>query len=175
MKTSCAILAIPLGFLALTGSPNISRAQDGTAPRPYVVKDQTVSTVPNRPLLHSGIWILGLSYVPAVIVAAESNREGDKRLYIPVAGPWLDLASRSNCPSNVGCSNETSNKVFIVIDGVFQALGAFNIVGAFVFPETRTVTVGSSERSATSVSSLSVHLRPIKIGANYGVAAVGTF
>src|ERR1700690_573412 len=105
MKTACAILAIPLGFLALTGSPHIAKAQDGAAPRPYVVKDQTESTVPNRPLLHSGIWILGLSYVPAVIVAAESDREGDKRLYIPLVGPWMDLASRSNCPSNVACSH----------------------------------------------------------------------
>ncbi len=175
MKTSCAMLAIPLGFVALIGSINIAKAQDEAAPRQYVVKDQAVSTVPNRPLLHSGIWVLGLSYVPAVIVAAESHREGDKRLYIPVAGPWMDLASRSNCPTNVTCSNETTNKVFIVIDGVFQGLGAFNIVGAFVFPETRTVTVGSSKRSATSVSSLSVHLRPIKIGGNYGLAAAGTF
>ncbi len=175
MKTSYAILAIPLGFLTLIGSPNIAKAQDEAAPRRYVVKDQSVSTVPNRPLLHSGIWILGLSYVPAVIVAAESNRVGDKRLYIPVAGPWMDLASRSNCPANVACSNETTNRVFIVIDGLFQALGTFNIVGAFVFPETRTVGVGSSERSDTSAPSLSVHLRPIKIGANYGLAAVGTF
>jgi len=175
MKTSCAILAIPLGFLALIGSTSIAKAQDEVAPRRYVVKDEAVSTVPNRPLLHSGIWILGLSYVPAVIVAAESKREGDKRLYIPVAGPWMDLASRSNCPANATCSNETTNKVFIVIDGVFQGLGAFNIVGAFVFPETRTVAVGTQKRSEPSVSSLSVHLRPIKIGGNYGLAAVGTF
>ena len=175
MKTACAILAIPLGFLALT-APYIAKAQDGAAARPYVVKDQTVSTAPNRPLLHSGIWILGLSYVPAVIVATESTREGDKRLYIPVAGPWLDLASRSNCPSTVACSNETTNKVFIVVDGVFQGLGAFNIVGAFVFPETRTVTMSSYKRSKPRTSFLSVHVRPIKVGANsYGLAAFGTF
>jgi len=122
------------------------------------------------------MWILGLSYVPAVIVAAESNRDGDKRLYIPVAGPWLDLATRKNCATNVPCSNETTDKVLIVVDGVFQGFGAFNIVGAFLFPETRTVTASSTARGGTQGSSLSLHVIPVRVGSNaYGLAAIGTF
>lgn len=79
MKTSLVTLAIPFAVLALTGSTRTAKADDAAVGRPYVVKDQPVTTGPNRALLHSGIWILGLSYVPAVIVAAESNRGGDSR------------------------------------------------------------------------------------------------
>jgi hypothetical protein len=66
--------------------------------------------------------------------------------------------------------------VLIVIDGVFQGIGALDIVGAFIFPETRTVTVSSSKRSETRVSSLSLRVLPARVGAGaYGLAAVGTF
>ena len=175
MKTSLAILAIPLGVLALPLSIRTARAEEAAVQRTEVVKDQTSTTGPNRVLLHSGIWILGLSYVPAVIVAAESSRVGDKSLYIPVAGPWMDLASRSRCPANVYCS-DTSNKVLIVIDGILQGIGALNIVGAFIFPETRTVAASSSERGETRASSLSLRVSPAQVGAHaYGLAAVGTF
>ena len=175
MKTSLAILSIPLGVLALSLSIRTASAEEVAVQRTEVVKDQTSTTGPNRYLLHSGIWMLGLSYVPAVIVAAESSRVGDKSLYIPVAGPWMDLASRNGCPTNVSC-NDTSNKVLIVIDGIFQGMGALNIVGAFIFPETRTVTVSSAERGETRVSSLSLRVSPAQVGAHtYGLAAVGTF
>jgi len=175
MKMSLVILAIPIGVLALTGSTRTAKADDVAPSRQYVVKDQPVTTGPNRALLHSGIWILGLSYVPAVIVAAESNRAGDKSLYIPVAGPWMDLATRSRCPPNLVC-NETANKVLIVVDGIFQGIGALDIVGAFIFPETRTVTVSASERGETRVSSLSLRVLPAKVSAGaYGLVAVGTF
>jgi len=176
MKLLASLFAVPFGALTLTSSIRTAIADDVAAPHLAVTRDEAATTGPNRALLHSGIWILGLSYVPAVIVAAESNRYGDKRLYIPVAGPWLDLTTRSNCSMNAACSNETTNKILIVVDGVFQGLGAFNIVGAFVFPETRTVAVSSSERSNTQTSTLSVHILPARVGRGaYGLAAVGTF
>ncbi len=176
MLHSMKTLAIPLGILALMGCARVASAQDAAAPKPYVVSDQTATTGPNRPLLHSGIWILGLSYVPAVVVAATSSRYGDKNLYIPVVGPWLDLATRGSCPTNVACNNETVNKVLLVVDGIFQGFGALDIVSAFVFPETRTVTVRSSERGADHRSSASIRFLPARVGGNaYGLAAVGAF
>lgn len=108
---------------------------------------ETVSTTgPNRGLLRSGLFMLGVPYVTSVIVAAQSDHPGDNNLYIPVAGPWMDLAGRGSC-GNVGgpsCDGETVNKVLLVVDGIFQGLGALDIVGAFVFPETRTVYAGST-------------------------------
>ena len=93
MKKSLAILTIPLSVFALPLSARTARAEEVVVQRTEVTTDQTSTTGPNRTLLHSGIWVLGLSYVPAIVVAAESSRSEDRKLYIPVAGPWMDLAS----------------------------------------------------------------------------------
>ena len=59
---------------------------------------ETVSTTgPNRALLHSGVFMLGVPYVASIIVAAGSDHPGDSNLYLPVAGPWMDLGSRGSC------------------------------------------------------------------------------
>ena len=175
MKKTLVILTIPLCLLAPPNSSRTASADEAAVQKSEVVKDRTAATGPNRAHLYPGIWILGLSYAPAMIVAAESNRSGDKRLYVPVAGPWLDLANRDGCPPNGYCS-ETSNKVLIVIDGALQGIGALNIVGAFIFPETRSMTVRASETRKTRVSSLSLRVSPVRVGVRaYGLAAVGTF
>ncbi len=132
---------------------------------------ETISTTgPNRSLLHSGLFMLGVPYVASVIVATGSDHPGDDNLYMPVAGPWMDLANRGSC-GHLGersCDGETFNKVMLVVDGVFQGLGALDIVGAFVFPETRTVTV-ASDRPRVMVA-------PAYWGRNtYGVSAMATF
>jgi hypothetical protein len=132
---------------------------------------ETVSTTgPNRGLLHSGLFVFGVPYVASVIVASSSDHPGDDNLYLPVAGPWMDLANRGTC-GHLGersCDSETGNKVLLVFDGIFQGLGALDIVGAFVFPETRTVSTVSSERRFV--------IAPTYWGRNgYGVHAVATF
>ena len=176
MKMSTLVISVmPIGVVALAGSPRTATA-DEVPIRPSVVKDESTTTGPNRALLTSGVWTLGLSYVPAVIVAAESNRDADRRLYIPVAGPWLDLGSRGRCPQNEMCNHETANKVLIVVDGVFQGIGALNIVGAFLFPQTRTVTVSSTKDAKPPALSGTFRLVPAQVGARgYGLAAIGTF
>src|SRR5687768_7526558 len=80
---------------------------------------------PNRTLLRSGAWTLGLSYVPALVVGIESDLPADRYLLVPVAGPWLDLGNRGDCD---GCDRETLNKVLLVTDGVFQGLGSLQII-----------------------------------------------
>jgi hypothetical protein len=132
-----------------------------------VVAETVTTTTPNRSLLHSGIVTLGLAYVPAFIVAVESPLEVDNSLYIPVAGPWIDFGSR-NCPT---CSNETFNKVMLVTDGIFQGIGALNILGAFVFPETRVVT---AQKLRPELARL--QLAPARLGSGtYGFIASGAF
>jgi len=176
MKTPLVWLAIPLSVCVLVGSTRAARADDGTGQVPNVTKERVETTGPNRALLHSGVWIFVLSYVPAVIVAAESNRHGDKNLYVPIAGPWMDLAARDRCPSNGSCKSDTLNKVLIVVDGIFQGLAALDIVGALLFPETRTTTISSSNPDASRPALPLVRILPAQFAANgYGVAAVGTF
>lgn len=166
MKT-LRLITTTLGMLSLVAVTRSAHAQQ-------VYEDRTEVTGPNRAMLHSGIWTLGLSYVPAVVVAAESGRHGDKNLYVPVAGPWMDLAARNPCPANVSCSNETTNKVLLVVDGVFQGVGALDIVGAFLFPETRTTT-RAQNATEMHVAGLSLHLSPARFQSGYGVSAVGSF
>lgn len=125
--------------------------------------EQTVVTTPNRALLYSGVGTLGAAYVPAFVVAVESPRPVDRNLYIPVAGPWIDLANRG-CS---GCSEDRVNKVLLVVDGVFQGIGALNIVGAFLFPQVNVVAFGHSTPVA---------LRPSRMpNGGYGVWASGEF
>jgi len=168
MKFSNVALCGLLGTLILPIATNSARAQQ-------IVQDRTEASGPNRAMLHSGIWTLGLSYVPAVVVAAESGRHGDKNLYIPVAGPWMDLSARGSCPPNTTCSNETTNKVLLAVDGVFQGIGALDIVGAFLFPETRTITAASRDKTQLHVGGLSLRFTPARLQSGYGVSALGSF
>lgn len=119
---------------------------------------------PNAYLFSSGLITTGLSYTPALIVAINSDRDEDKYLYAPFVGPWLDLAARDG-----GSKVDTT---LLVVDGVFQTIGALQIIGSFIF------TGGSA--TASSASSPSVAQRtvvaPAKVaGEGYGLVAVGTF
>jgi hypothetical protein len=133
------------------------------------VHETVTESGPNRALLSSGLFAVGVPYVASVVVATESDHAGDKNLYLPVVGPWLDLADRGGC-NGVGqtpCTTETGNKVLLVLDGIIQGIGALDLVGAFVFPETRTVTVSERPR---------VFVAPAYLGKDgYGVAALATF
>lgn len=158
--------ASALVALALLSTTQLAVAQ-GAAPT--VTRQEVTTTGPNRALLHSGLWIFGLAYIPAVVVGIGSDRHGDKNLLIPVVGPWLDLAARSDCPVDAGCSNESVNKALLIVDGVFQGLGALDFVGAFLFPETRTVTVGRTKPPYLRVV-------PAQWGTStYGISAWGQF
>lgn len=125
------------------------------------------SSGPNPYLFRSGLFTLGLSYAPALVVAIESDFHADDHLYIPVAGPWLDLANRGDSESD----NETRNKVLLVTDGVFQGLGALQMVAALVFPANHGVTVAGGKPD----SDVSISLTPARFAGGQGVLAVGEF
>ena len=85
-------------------------------------------------------------------------------LYVPVVGPWLNLARRdSECP-NGRCMGDTPNKVLLAVDGVFQGIGVLQVLGGFLFPTTRTVTQTAGVQVLPSVG---VH--------QVGLTAVGAF
>jgi len=125
---------------------------------------------PNSALLGSGLFAFGIPYVASVIVAAESDHAGDKNLYVPVVGPWMDFAQRGDCGGLLqpSCDRETGYKVLLAADGILQGIGAIEIVGALLMPETHTVmTVATEPR---------IKLGPSRVGrSGYGLSAVGTF
>jgi len=134
--------------------------------------DRVETTGPNRKLLSSGVWTLGLSYAPALVVAIKSERRGDDYLYYPVVGPWLDLAHRK-CET---CGDDTTNQALLVTDGVFQGIGALSIVGAFLLPERQTTTtVREARRKKDEDGGLNVRLKPVRMSGGYGLQATARF
>ncbi len=167
-----------LPFVATASWGTVGLAQDAVV-APVAPATQTNSETvtqkggPSRVMLGSGIVTFGLTYGAGVIVAAESSRDADHNMFVPIAGPWMALFDRGDCGGATGrsCDTETAYKVLIVADGVGQALGALMVVQAFLNPEVVTTT-----RSTTALNRPTFHLAPATLGAGgYGMLAAGTF
>lgn len=163
-------LAVTLAALAWSGaalaSSQSAEPQGPSLPAAGLPHDVITyeEQMPNGALIGSGLVMFGASYLPSVLVAAESSRRGDTTLYVPVAGPWMNMAQRdSNCPGG-RCANDMPNKVMLVADGLFQGFGALQILGGFLFPTTRTVTQTANVQVLPNVGSSHV-----------GITAVGSF
>lgn len=160
--------AVPAGILALSvGWTSLAPAEEAG--------DETVlteTTGPNRAMIRTGVAVFTLSYVPAFLVAATNTRSDDEYLYLPVAGPWLDLTHREPCHS---CDSESFNKALLVTDGIFQAVGALEIVGSFLFMETRVGATAITKRKTVSAKLIPVSITPAWVGGGYGVSATGAF
>jgi hypothetical protein len=107
------------------------------APPPRVITFQ--ETRPNADLIGGGIALFGLTYGTSIIVGAQSDRTSDQYLFVPVVGPWMALATRDPCFEMCG-PGEAVSRVLLVTDGLLQGVGVLQILGGFIFPETRTVT-----------------------------------
>jgi hypothetical protein len=94
----------------------------------------------NAPVFATGALVFAASYGASAIVASTSDHPGADRLYVPVAGPWLALNDWGNCPiENPSCDENTTQKVLLVADGVFQAAGVITMVTGLLSPTTHTV------------------------------------
>ncbi len=86
-----------------------------------------------------GVASFVLSYAPSGFVAATSTLPADKWLWVPIAGPWVDLATRPSCVANEQiaalspidpCLPETLAKAAVIASGVLQGVGAIlTVVG----------------------------------------------
>jgi hypothetical protein len=130
-------------------------------PNEPVIDARTTRTRrPNVPLLTTGTSLFLLAYLPTVITQAAKDRNDN--LYIPIAGPWMDLADNQQ---------STAEKTLLSLSGVLQGLGALGVVSSFFVPERRTrnwYLIGGGTRRAFSVS-------PQVGRAMYGVGAQGRF
>ncbi|MDQ2647559.1 MAG: hypothetical protein M3020_27435 [Myxococcota bacterium] len=170
-KSSSMVLAAAgvLSVVANTSLANAEPSRRAEATR----TDRVETTGPNRKLLSSGAWTLGLSYAPALVVAIKSERRGDDYLYYPVVGPWLDLAHRK-CAT---CGDDNLNQALLVTDGVFQGIGALSILGAFLLPERHTTTTVSRAKAEKKEanSGLDLKLKPVRLSGGYGLQATARF
>jgi hypothetical protein len=125
----------------------------------------------------TGFVTLGLSYGPAVYVAEESHLSLDRKLQVPVVGPWLDLAARPQCYSGGNCTNEGGYTALLMFDGFFQALAAIEIVAGLVemaqddYPATSKAAAAAPPKAATALRVAPAALGP----GGYGFAAMGRF
>ena len=163
----------PAPPLTSTGQPATSTTR--TTQAQYVppsdrVVERSIEKRPNATLLSTGVGLFVLSYGSSVIGGAISDRESDKKLFIPVAGPWMNLADRS-CNASTPCGeNEDVAKAMIVTSGVVQGAALLLALGSLVVPETTSVR----ERTKTATAP-SVKVLPVSFVAGAGLGAVGRF
>jgi hypothetical protein len=148
--------------LALVGMSATASAQQTVV----VDDDDDGAHGPNAFLFHSGLVTTGLSYTPALVVAVNSDRSEDKYLYAPFVGPWLDLGSRDD--------DSKVNRTLLVVDGVFQTIGALQLIASFMFIDSGSGTVAASNDDGSIVTEAAV--APARFADDgYGLVAVGRF
>jgi hypothetical protein len=126
-------------------------------------------------LLGTGLFLLAVSYLPAVSVAASSSVAADQHLYAPLAGPWIDLAQRPVCSPPANCEAEQTNRALLETSGILQGVGAFlTLVGLLTTDDEDTQWQAPKHVNAAKAEP--VHVTPTQFGsAGYGVAAFGKF
>jgi len=139
------------------------------APRTTVVQpaeSYEVYDAWNAPVFATGALIFAGSYGASAVVAATSDHPGADRLYVPVVGPWLALNDWGDCPiEQPRCDENTTEKVLLVADGVFQAAGVITMITGLLSPTSHTVY------NRPAVTDKSIKIRPTK----NGFAAFGRF
>ena len=133
--------------LATVAVDQVARADDDHPTTVVVVPEQAraprVSSVPNGPMIWSGLFTFAVPYTISVVVGATSKLDQDRFLFIPLVGPWIDFATRPGCPTVLGtCAGETAARVGLGFDGAFQGLGAVAFVSGFFW--RREVVVSDS-------------------------------
>jgi hypothetical protein len=153
--------AFTAGLLAIP----VSSSAQYSSPAPAIGETVGYDTSPNRALLYTGVGLFVGAYGTSAIVAAQSDRDADKKLYWPLAGPWLDLGNRQ-CDV-LACDHGTRDKALLIVDGIAQGAGAFLMVSSiFVAEHHRT----------TYLQTHAFHVTPARLGQGaYGLSAFGAF
>jgi hypothetical protein len=162
------------GALAVVMASTASHAQSAVQPPPTSpeTRPPIVYRHPNSGFLGKGVFAFLGAYFPSLIVAVVNDNSYDKRLYVPVFGPWLDLADRPGCggAGQASCGAETGYKAFLIASGAAQGFGALAIVLGLTLPE-RLVPPATPK-----TESMTVHVLPAQLGRDgYGMKAFGTF
>jgi hypothetical protein len=171
-KQTVPVLAA--GALAVVAWTTASHAQGGVTAPPEVnpeVARPIVYTHPNNAILGTGIFTFLGSYVPSVLVGVVNDNSYDRRLYLPIVGPWVDLAERPGCggPGQTTCPTETAFKTMLIVAGAVQGLGGVLTTLGLALPE-RQVTLPPAKAQAPTL-----HVLPAAVGRGYGMEANGTF
>ena len=119
---------------------------------------------PNKAMLITGSSFLVSTYVTTAALAGYNGGIGDKDLYIPIVGPWINIAERT--PSTY--ANNTRDTVLIAGSGVLQGVGALMAVASFFVPEK----IPAARISAGNVK---MEIVPTAAAGTGGLGALGVF
>ena len=158
-----------------------ARAQTDPPPPPVVVTPapapapqpqyEEVTSTTRTPMFMTGALVFAASYGASVVVAASSdNSRGNDRLYVPVVGPWLALNDRGSCDiTKSSCDHETTAKVLLIADGVFQAAGVLAMLDGIFQPTTHRVV------RHTAKLDTKVRVTPTAVRGEPGLSVFGRF
>lgn len=157
-----------------TSTTTTTSADDATAaaPAPMVLstppsgESQIVyaKRTPNKALLITGTSLFVSTYVTTAALAGANGGIGDKDLYLPVVGPWINLADRNGATRE----NNTRDTVLIAGSGVLQGVGAIMAVTSFFVPEK----IPAARIQAGNVK---MEVTPQAGAGMGGLGAIGTF
>ncbi len=165
--------------------PVSAEAQSSTAaPSAPVVLAPIVAehnVIPNPTLLRSGFGTLVLGYAPAVIGGIASDHKGDDNLFIPVAGPWIDLGTRgcsgatvltSNGPYDLStrsnCGTSDIERAALITTGIVQGAGVLQMLGSLLVPDKQVRIIAGSRAPRFSIT-------PTYFTGGGGAMATGSF
>lgn len=118
---------------------------------------------PNRPLLITGGALLVGTYATTAALSGANGPVADRDLYIPVVGPWINIADR-----NTNRNNNTRDTLLIAGSGVLQGVGAALLITSFFVPE-------SIPAARISAGNVKMQVTPTAGMGSGGLGAVGTF
>jgi hypothetical protein len=106
----------------------------------------------NAPVFATGALVFAISYGASVITASTTdNDRGNHRLYVPVVGPWLALNDRGSCDiTRISCDHETTAKVLLIADGVFQAAGIVGMLDGILQPSSHREVLTTGKVDTTT-------------------------
>jgi hypothetical protein len=119
----------------------------------------------------AGTIVFGVPYVLGFSIAAGLNFESSTGwLALPVAGPWLTLATREDScdetdPFDSGCEDDRAIRTLLVLDGLMQGVGAILSVWGLTSPRKRLLR--------NDVSTIVVS--PRRVGAGFGFGVAGSW
>jgi hypothetical protein len=105
----------------------VAVAADARSDDTTVVVRREVTVAPSAAFIASGTIALSLGYGVASVLAISSTYDRDRLLFIPLAGPWIDLGVRP-----AGTTDEVWARVGLIVDGVAQLAGVTLLVAGLV-------------------------------------------
>lgn len=96
---------------------------------------------PIKGLVISGYVVLLVPYGLSAAVGLSSTSDSDRWLLLPIAGPFADIASRSNrCSDDVACIFEPLVRITLAMDGIMQTAGGVLLLTGYLLPKKEWVS-----------------------------------